>query len=84
MGVFVAIGALDVDMFSRQRHARFVVVELGLAPFFLGVAIGALGAQRSLVHVVLLVAGVAFQWRLAVFFRRFVALGACGGQVLAA
>ena len=54
--LLVAVDALRVDMLSREREARLLVVELRLFPVVLGVAVGALRAQRALVHVILAVA----------------------------
>ncbi|WP_247596936.1 hypothetical protein [Hydrogenophaga sp. PAMC20947] len=75
--VFVAIGALDIGMLSRQRKTCFlVVIKLGLLPARLRMAIGTLDAKAALVHIVLLVTAVAVQWRLTVFFARLMALHA--------
>jgi hypothetical protein len=66
--VLVAVGAFDVAVFSGQRKACLVVVKLGLLPAVFAVAIGAFRSQRPLVYVIFAVTGIAFQWRVPVFF----------------
>ena len=66
--VLVAVSAFDVAVFSGQRKACLVMVKLGLLPAVFAVAIGAFRSQRPLVYVIFAVAGIAFQWRVPVFF----------------
>ena len=80
----VAVGALRVDVLAGQREARLLVVEARFLPAVLGVAVGALGAERALVRVVLAVAGVAVLRRLAPALGRLVALAAFHLRVAAA
>ena len=82
--LLVAVGALGVDVFAGQRELRLVVIELGFFPAVLGMAVHALGPERALVHVVLLVTGIAVLWRLPVLLLRFVALFALDLGVFAA
>ena len=80
--VLMAIGALGVTVFSGQSKARLVVVKFCFLPQILIVAIGTLGTQRSLVHIILAVAGIALQRRVAKFFSAHMALGALHFLVL--
>ena len=82
--LLVAIAALGVSVFVFQREAGLVVVELGLLPVDVGVAVGTLRTQRALVHVVLAMAGVAIGRCLPVFLFRLVAFFALDLEMLAA
>ena len=61
----LAGGALGVGVLVLEREAGLVVVEGGLLPVALAVAVGALRAQRALVGVVLAMAFHAGLRRLA-------------------
>ena len=59
IAVLMAISTLGLNVLSRQRKSRCVMVKFRLFPQVLVMAIGTLDAQRTLVHVVLSVACVA-------------------------
>ncbi|MBK7471988.1 MAG: hypothetical protein IPI73_16640 [Betaproteobacteria bacterium] len=71
--VLVAVLAGDVYVLEAQRETCLAVVEASLLPRRLGVAIGALNAERFLVLVVLAVAVVAGSRRAAELLARGVA-----------
>jgi hypothetical protein len=68
ISILVAIGTLGIHVSSGQREARRVMVELCFLPQVFVMTISTLDAQRALVHVVLAVATVALQWRIAELF----------------
>ena len=68
-------------MLEAQRETCLAVVEAGLLPRRLGVAIGALDPKRSLVLVVLAVAVIAGPWSVAELLARGVAGRALDARV---
>ena len=75
IAVLMAISTLGLNVLSRQRESRCVMVKFRLFPQILVMAVGTLDAQRTLVHVVFSVACVALQGRVAKLFPGGMALG---------
>src|SRR5574340_245513 len=80
--VKMAFLAFDIRMFAaRQLEFGLFVIEGGFLPVLCVMAAAAIKAELAFVHIVLLMAGVAFGWRLAIFQLGFVATLALGGLV---
>ena len=79
----VAVDAIDVFMLSGQAITHAVVIESGLAPTLLAMAVLAFTAQRSVVHVVVCVAVRAFRQRVPMFLVQRMTVGAGSAQMRA-
>lgn len=75
--------AFRLYVFSREFEAGLVVIEARLFPKRLLMAVRAIGAQLSTVHIVFLVAGIAFVRSVAIFSPVRVAVAAFRAGVLA-
>ena len=57
----MTVAARNLDVFAGQREVGLAVVEPGMLPIGLGMAVGAVWTESAAVFVVLLVAGHAFR-----------------------
>ena len=79
----VATDARVFPVFADEREVRNVVIELHLCPTDRGVASGALGAERLIMRVCVLVTVETLRWRFSMFGTGFMAGIALGFLVLA-